>query len=136
MSATHDRKTESAILAEDMNADPEFAAEWQRLALARAVAHELIRFRAQHKLTQRDLADVLGVKQPRIVQLESGEHNPQIETLIDISGKTGIEFAIDITPGRAKPGLLTKSAQENSPPHTYKDVTVVVAATKRQAVTV
>jgi DNA-binding XRE family transcriptional regulator len=53
---------------------------------------------SENGLSQRALADLLGVRQPRIVDLESGERNPRIETLIDISRKTGLEFAIDIAP--------------------------------------
>jgi DNA-binding XRE family transcriptional regulator len=127
-------KTNGTLLAEELNADSDLAAEWQRLALARAVSHDLIRYRADNGLNQRQLADVLGVKQPRIVELESGEKNPRIETLIEISRKTGIEFAIDIAPAGAHPKLVTKGARERNPAHVHNDVSVVVASARRRAV--
>jgi DNA-binding XRE family transcriptional regulator len=65
-------------------ADPDFRADWQRLALARAAAAEVIRDRAHHELSQRALAQLLAVSQPRVVALESGEHNPTIDKLIAI----------------------------------------------------
>lgn len=39
------------ILEEDLK-DPEFRAEWERTALARAVANEVVRYRIEHGLTQ------------------------------------------------------------------------------------
>ena len=43
------------ILEEELQ-DPEFRAEWERLAPARAVANRLIAYRAEHELTQTGLA--------------------------------------------------------------------------------
>jgi predicted XRE-type DNA-binding protein len=53
--------------------DPDFRAEWQRLAPARAFATTLLRYRAEHDLSQRELGELLGVSQPRVTKLESGE---------------------------------------------------------------
>ncbi len=116
--------------AEGMAGDPDFAAEWQRLALAREVAAELIRYRSEHGLSQRALADLLGVRQPRIVALESGERNPRIETLIDISRKTGLELAIDIAPAARQPTLVTKRMRDSRPATVHEDVSVMVATTR------
>jgi DNA-binding XRE family transcriptional regulator len=98
-----------AVLQAHLHADPEFAADWNRLAPARVLSFALIHYRQEHGLTQRDLAKQLGVSQPRVAVLESGEKNPTIETLAAISAVTGIEFAIST--GRAGNGssLLTKS---------------------------
>ena len=118
------------VAAEEMASDPDFAAEWQRLALAREVAAELIRYRSENGLSQRALAELLGVRQPRIVNLESGERNPRIETLIDISRKTGLEFAIDIAPAAQQPKLVTKRMRDSRPAHVHDDVSVVVASNR------
>jgi hypothetical protein len=45
-------------------------------------------------------------RQRRVVELESGEKNPQIETLVKIAAKTGLEFAIDIAPIGQEPKLI------------------------------
>ncbi len=40
-------KTEEEVLADALAADPAFAAEWERLALARTVAGRLIAYRSE-----------------------------------------------------------------------------------------
>jgi hypothetical protein len=64
------------FLAMERRADPSFWPEWQRFAPARRFAVALIEYRVEHELSQRALAARLGVSQPRIAKLESGEHNP------------------------------------------------------------
>jgi DNA-binding XRE family transcriptional regulator len=70
-----------------------FRAEWQRLAPAREFAATLLRYRAEHKLSQRRLAKRLGVSQPDVVKLESGEDNPEEDTVAMVAQRLGIEFA-------------------------------------------
>jgi hypothetical protein len=67
------------------------------------------------------------VSQPRVVELESGEKNPQIETLMKVTAKTGLEFAIDIAPIGQEPKLVGK-AFTNTPAHVYAGASVLVAA--------
>jgi DNA-binding XRE family transcriptional regulator len=120
-------KTADEVLSAVLAADPEFAAEWERLALARMVAARLIAYRSEHGLSQRRLAKALGVSQPRVVELESGEKNPQIETLVKIAAATGIEFAFDVVPVGQEPTLVRKSFKE-APTHVYAGGSVRVAA--------
>jgi DNA-binding XRE family transcriptional regulator len=77
---------------------PAVHAEWDRTALARAVALKLTQYRAEHQLSQSALARQLGMKQPAIARLESGDHNPSIETLWKLASGLGVEFHIDVTP--------------------------------------
>ncbi len=119
-------KTHEELLAAETAADPEFAAEWERLALARMVATSLAGYRFDHGLSQRELADRLGVSQPRVVELESGEKNPQIETLVKIAAATGLEFAIDIAPIGHEPKLVGKVVKSTQP-HRYAGASVLVA---------
>lgn len=120
-------KTEEEVLADALEADPEFAVEWERLALARTVAARLIAYRSENGLSQRDLAKRLGVSQPRVVELESGEKNPQIETLVKIAATTGIEFAFNVVPVGKEPTLVRKSFK-GAPAHVYAGGSVLVAA--------
>ena len=90
-------KTAEQVLAEDLR-DPEFHQEWIRTAPARAVAVQVAAYRAEHNLTQSELARRLGMKQPAIARLEAGEHAPTLETLERLSRGLGVEFHIDITP--------------------------------------
>jgi transcriptional regulator with XRE-family HTH domain len=114
-------------LAEEQLVDPSFRAEWQRLAPAREFAATLLRYRADHKLSQRALAKKLGVSQPRIVKLESGEHNPEIDTIINAVRRLEIEFVLDVAPAGRKPALVTARAQKSGA-IAHDDVSVVAAS--------
>lgn len=78
--------------------DPAVRAEWERTAVARAVAARLVEYRVEHALSQTALARKLGMKQPAVARLEAGEHNPSFDTLARLSGALGIEFHIAVTP--------------------------------------
>jgi DNA-binding XRE family transcriptional regulator len=121
------KKTLDALLAKEQRADPSFRAEWQRLAPAREFAATLLRYRAEHKLSQRALAKELGVSQPRVVKLESGEHNPEIDTIINAVRRLGIEFVLDVAPVSRKPALVTARAQKHGA-IAHDDVSVVAAS--------
>ncbi|HKI67307.1 MAG TPA: helix-turn-helix transcriptional regulator [Solirubrobacterales bacterium] len=121
------RKNFDALLAKEQLADPSFRAEWQRLAPAREFAATLLRYRAEHKLSQRALAAKLGVSQPRVVKLESGEHNPEVDTIINAVRRLGIEFVLDVAPASRKPALVTARAQRRGAID-HDDVSVVAAS--------
>ncbi|HEX8688808.1 MAG TPA: helix-turn-helix transcriptional regulator [Solirubrobacterales bacterium] len=124
---TASQKNFGALLAEEQLADPSFRAEWQRLAPAREFAATLLRYRAEHKLSQRALAEKLGVSQPRVVKLESGAHNPEVDTIINVVRRLGIEFMLDVAPASRKPALVTARAQKQGAIH-HDDVSVVAAS--------
>lgn len=121
------KKTFDALLAEEQLADPDFRAEWQRLAPAREFSATLLRYRAEHKLSQRALAQKLGVSQPRVVKLESGEHNPEVDTIINAVRRLGIEFVLDVAPAGRKPALVTARARKSGA-IAHDEVTVVTAS--------
>ncbi len=85
------------VLARQLK-DPHFRAEWERTAVARAVATRLVEYRVAHELSQTALAHQLGMKQPAVARLEAGQHNPSFDTLARLSSALGIEFHIDVTP--------------------------------------
>ena len=114
-------------LRAQFDADPKLAEEWERLALARQVAVELIRYRAENGLSQRDLAARLGVSQPRVVELESGEKNPQFETLAHLVAVTGIEFALSLARSGEDHKLVGKAVKAAGA-HTYDGASVLVAS--------
>ena len=80
-------RTNDELTAEQLGTDPEFRAHWERTALARAVAVAIVRYRAEHGLSQRGLADRLGMKQPQVARLELGEVNPTIDTLMRLASE-------------------------------------------------
>ena len=108
-----DMVTHDELLQKEL-ADPAFRAEWERTALARAVATQTVRYRAQRRLTQKSLAERLGMKQPQVARLESGGHNPSIETLARLAAVMDIEINIDIRRRGRRPKLATKRAQTDA----------------------
>lgn len=109
-----DLPTHDEVLAEHLDADPEYRREWERTALARAVAAKVIAYRAEHGLSQTALAGRLGMTQPAVARLESGEHNPTFPMLLRISDALGIELAIDIAPSGREPKLIGQRARRNA----------------------
>lgn len=97
------------VLAEELR-DPEFRAEWERTALARWLAVEVSHYRAQHGLSQRQLADRLGVHQSDVARMETGEHTPSLERLVRVASGLDIELMIDIRPEKKKAQLPKKRA--------------------------
>lgn len=105
-------KTHGELVAEQELVDPEFREEWERLAVARAVAATVIAYRADHDLSQRDLAGLLDVPQPQVARLESGENEPSHKTLMRLASRLGLEFTISITAAGREPKQLTKRARD------------------------
>jgi transcriptional regulator with XRE-family HTH domain len=95
-----DLRTAAQVREEDMR-DPEYRREYERTKLANDVALQVLTYRAEHGMTQTGLARLLGMRQPNIARLESGEHEPSLSTLARLSSVLGIDFSVDITPGGA-----------------------------------
>jgi ribosome-binding protein aMBF1 (putative translation factor) len=109
-----DLPSHDEVLAKHLAEDADFRREWERTALARAVAVQVIAYRAEHGLSQAALADRLSMTQPAVARLESGEHNPTFPTLLRLSEALGVELAIDISPVGKEPRLIRKLAQTNA----------------------
>jgi ribosome-binding protein aMBF1 (putative translation factor) len=125
-----DIPTHEDVLAAHLDADPKYRSEWERTALARAVAVKVIAYRAKHGVSQTVLARRLGMSQPAIARLESGEHNPTFPTLLRLSKTLGIELALDIAPSGREPQLISSRARRNALASFHGDgYTVLIAAT-------
>ena len=92
-----DMRSSEGVLERQLE-DPAFRAEWERTAVARAVAARIVEYRVEHGLTQTALARMLGMKQPAIARPEAVEHNPSFDTLARLSSVLGIEFHITVSP--------------------------------------
>jgi ribosome-binding protein aMBF1 (putative translation factor) len=90
-------RTSDKVIARQLK-DPHVRAEWDRTAVARAVASRLVEYRVEHHLSQTALARQLGMKQPAVARLEAGEHNPSFDTLARLSRALDMEFHIAVTP--------------------------------------
>ncbi|MBA2595612.1 MAG: helix-turn-helix transcriptional regulator [Chloroflexia bacterium] len=65
--------------------DPEFRAEWERLAPARALAIQLVGYRADHGLTLATMARLLGISRREAADLEAGDTLPSPEMLLRVT---------------------------------------------------
>jgi DNA-binding XRE family transcriptional regulator len=113
------------VLAQELQ-DPEFRQEWKKTTVARWLATELAHYRAEHDLTQRALADHLGVHQSDVARMEGGRVAPTLEKLINVAQGLGMEIMIDIHPEGREAQLPKKRAKRRSAV-AYDGVEVVMA---------
>ena len=108
--ATREKLINARDVLQEHLQNPEFRAEWERTALARAVALAVVGYRAKHGLTQTQLAQKLGVRQPHVARLEMGEHTRSLEMLQRLSRVLGLRFIVEVAPagetGRKSPLVL------------------------------
>ena len=90
-------KTASELAARAAR-DPEVAAELARAAVANQLAILLIQYRVDHGLTQTALARKLGMSQPAVARLESGDHAPSLATLGRLSTVLGMTIRLEVSP--------------------------------------
>ena len=99
------------VLAKHLQ-DPAFRAEWERTALARAVATAVMRYRSEHGLTQAALAKQLGMAQPNIFRLEDGERNPSSEMLQRLAKGLGLGFVLEMGPSDTASSLTEQASAD------------------------
>lgn len=119
-------KTSNEVLKNHLK-DKDFREEWNRTALARAVAIRIVAYRSEHSLSQTALARIVGMQQPAIARLEAGEKNPTWETISRLARALDIEFLVHISPDR-KGRLVSKNIRKEADVvETSDDGTVLVA---------
>lgn len=69
-------------------------AERAQIEFETALIGKIIEAREEKGLSQRDLAEISGVKQPAIARLESMRSTPQIDTLFKILSPLGYTLSI------------------------------------------
>lgn len=81
---------------DDLYNDPEFfsPADRAKIDFEVALIGKLIEAREEQGLSQKQLADLAGLKQPAIARLESMKATPQIDTLIKVLQPLGYTLAI------------------------------------------
>ncbi len=78
--------------------DPEFARFFGEAGAKSSLAFTLNEARTRANLTQKELADKLGVSQEYIARLESGEANPTIGRIGALLAVLGFSLTTGITP--------------------------------------
>lgn len=74
--------------------NPELQAEYERLKPRFDIVDQLIRARKKVGLTQKQLGALVGVSQGVIARLESAEHSPRLETVVDVARALG--YRVDV----------------------------------------
>ena len=83
------------FLKEQME-NPEFREEHEALAPRYAIIRQLIQERIKGNLSQKDLAEKIGVTQSNISRLESGSYNPSLAFLQKIAKGLGKELHLEL----------------------------------------
>jgi len=68
--------------------------EEEMINLEKSLITAVINAREESGLTQKQLSDLCGVKQPVIARLESAVHSPQINSIIKILKPLGYTLAV------------------------------------------
>lgn len=84
------------FIREQRAQDPEFRAEFDRLQLARKVKG----LREKKKMSQVELAELAGTKQPNIARLESGKVIPKLDFLEKVARALGGRLDVRIIEGK------------------------------------
>lgn len=74
--------------------DFELLIEVKQRQVRTELAEQYIRCRRERKLTQADVAEMLGVKRPNITRFENGTYNPTLDMLVKIAECMGKELEI------------------------------------------
>ena len=89
-------RTAKELFQELQDQDPELQREYDRLAPRFALIDALVKARKQHQLTQRELAERIGVTKTVISRVESGKHSPRLEMAYDIARAIGLRLDIKL----------------------------------------
>jgi len=79
-------------------ADPAVKAEYEVLKDEFNIASQLIALRAITGLTQREFAQVVGMKQSQLARIESGKQIPKLETLAKLAASAGYAVEVHFIP--------------------------------------
>ena len=85
----------SDYLANRIERDAEFREAWEADLPHFALRRSIIAARINADMTQGSLAAAAGLPRSTIARLESGESNPTVATLQELSAVLGMQFTVD-----------------------------------------
>src|ERR1700681_1145459 len=100
-------------------ANPKVKAEYEALAPEFEIAAELLRARLRAKLSQAELATLMGTSRSTIARLESGQTLPSTKTLLRYAEATGSKFRVRLgivehcLPRNLRSGIIGHERQPN-----------------------
>lgn len=90
------------LVRESVLADPEVRAEYDALEDEFNLARAVIALRSVSGLTQRELAERIGVSQPQLARIESGRQIPKLATLALLAEGAGYTVEVNFIPKNGK----------------------------------
>jgi len=102
---------------DEMDKDPELAEIVQAEFDKRQLARELRILREGKRLSQQELADLVGTGQPAIARIESGRTIPKLDVIARIAHALGFELAVTfkkMTPKAAARGARVRPSKSRS----------------------
>jgi predicted XRE-type DNA-binding protein len=95
---------------------PQFELLVQRLLSELTIEHDLANLRRERGMSQAQVAEIAGLKQPHIAKLESGSFkNFEIRTLIRVAAALGAAVEVNIVPNPGIARLVRPSAAAERP---------------------
>jgi DNA-binding XRE family transcriptional regulator len=76
-------------------ADPELLKEYKALQPEYEVIMQVIKTRQERNMTQKELAEKIGMRQSNISRLESGGYNPSLDFLMKVADGLGKELHVE-----------------------------------------
>ena len=114
-------------------ASPEYRRAYDALAVARHVASQVLEYRLDRGSTQQQLAELIGTSVPQISRIESGIHNPTLQTLqrlAEVMGKRLTVSFVDL------PVQEDKASMEAVPSIMTQEVTTIIVGHEHNRLTV
>jgi DNA-binding XRE family transcriptional regulator len=87
-------KTNFDYHKEELLKDPEFRREYEALEPKYMLIRTLIRRRNELRLSQAQLADLIGMQQPAISRLEGGGRNATVSTLFKVANALALDVEL------------------------------------------
>lgn len=94
----------SEFISEQKAQDPIFAEKFDELSMRRKIGRIVKLLREKRGLTQDDLAERAGTKQPSIARLESGRVIPRLDLLEKIATSLGLVLDVRFVVPKKKVG--------------------------------
>lgn len=88
----------------------DYRAERERLEPVREVARQVILLRTRAGISQEELARRVGTSKSAIARLESGRHQPTVETLRRVAAAFDVRLVIEFETPPERPGGLAGGA--------------------------
>lgn len=84
------------LLLEEEMQDPAFVKAWNETELEDQIKRMMIDARLEKNMTQKQLAEVSGVRQSNISRIENGTCTPTLTTLCEIASALGKKLKISM----------------------------------------